>query len=135
MDRGLSDILVRLITLTQLFIFFWISADLLKDTRFATSTLLTYALALVILAVAMLFGISGISQEFVPGRTTVLKEDLNGLATNMAIAVIIVMGLALSSTFRRLSTKLLISVLMLLRYWLWQEPVPEEVWLPLLPVS
>jgi hypothetical protein len=83
LQDGLSGIMTRLITMIQLFIFLWIGSDLLKDDRLATKVLVTYAMAMVTLAVAMLFGFGGVSHEVVAGRTTVFKEDVNGLATSM----------------------------------------------------
>ena len=111
---GLSSILVRSITLTQLFAFLWIASDLLKNKKLTTEVLITYAVGLNILASGVIFGFFGGADEFVPGRTRVLKEDLNGLAIHLGIAVIVSVGLYFSSALERVTTKMMVATLALL---------------------
>lgn len=102
---------VRLITLTQILAFVWVSSDLMKNAEFAKRVLGAFTGALLILALDAVFGVLGLSKEVAPGRTTVLREDLNGLATNMGIAVLILIGFSFYfyGGLRRLPRRLLIA--------------------------
>jgi O-antigen ligase len=95
----------RLITLLQLLVFLWTASALLKRSKFSTVVLLTFCAGMIILALGMTVGLFGLAKEITPGRTTVLKEDLNGLATNMGIAVITLMGLYFGSVFRSVASR------------------------------
>jgi O-antigen ligase len=95
---------MRILTLVQLLVFFWVTADLMKNDSLAKLVLLTYSVAAAIFAVGILLRVPGFSQEIVPGRVTGAGENLNAAATHMAIAVVAAVGLLLSRF--QLSSKL-----------------------------
>jgi O-antigen ligase len=105
-----SGFVGRLMTLIQIFIFLWTASALFKDAKITTLILLTFSAGMIILALGMTVGLFGLAREVTAGRTTVLKEDLNGLATNMGIAVITFSGLYFVSFFRSLTIKLTVAL-------------------------
>src|SRR5918996_331881 len=83
-----GDFLSRLLTLLQILVFFWIASDLLKDEKLARGVLLTYSFACALLAVGMVLGLPGFSQEVTGGRVSAIGENLNVLGKFIAIAMI-----------------------------------------------
>jgi O-antigen ligase len=88
-------------SLVQLIILFWCAFGLLQVEKFAKSFLLTYSLASVILAVGMLLGVPGFSVAEIAGeRVTALGDNPNALATVMALAAVMIVGLSLNEGLR-----------------------------------
>jgi O-antigen ligase len=100
----LNDFFSRTLTLVQLFGFFWIASDLLKDGRMMKSVLLTY-----VIACAILTPISSlqVSQSF--GTTfNQLNASVSrhGVAADMMISLTIIMGFCINGSFRHLTSKM-----------------------------
>ncbi|MGH7775247.1 MAG: hypothetical protein ACREQA_23720, partial [Candidatus Binatia bacterium] len=79
----LLDFFVRLFSLLQLAVFFWIASDVLKDGKTAVNVLLTYSIACIVIALGNILELPGFSQTILPGRVTALGENLTNLATHM----------------------------------------------------
>jgi O-antigen ligase len=105
-----GDFLSRLLTLLQILVFFWIASDLLKDEKLARGVLLTYSFACALLAVGMVLGLPGFSQEVTGGRVSAIGENLNVLGKFMAIAMIIVMHLSARGVYSGFRKVLLASL-------------------------
>ena len=110
-----SDFFTRLLTLVQLLVVFWLTSALLEKEEMARSMLLSYSIASAILALGILFRLPGLSEtiEETGGRVTALGENPNTLATLMALAAVILMGLRLNKAFRHFVSKTLLVVLTL----------------------
>jgi O-antigen ligase len=97
----------RIATLIQLLTLVWILTSLLQEPNLMQKTLIAYATAAAVLAVAILLvpgvGVSGASE-----RMTALREDQNYLACMMALAALIVIGLSVQNR-----TQPLIKILLL----------------------
>lgn len=104
----------RFLSLVQLVVLFWIASDLLKEEKLATSFLLTYSAASVIVALGMILQLPGFSVVLrTGGRITSLGYHPNNLAAVMALATVMLLGLFLNSTFRNLIGKISLIVLTL----------------------
>jgi len=86
-----SLIISRLLTMTQLFILFWISYNLMGDERVVKRTLLTLIIACTVLATLVLLGIGG--GEF-RDRDTALGANPNMTATVLSFGLLALSGLA-----------------------------------------
>jgi O-antigen ligase len=89
----LGQFVMRVLTLVQLLVFFWVASDMMKRERMAKIVLLAYCAAASLFAVGILLQVPGFSQEIVPGRVTGAGENLNLVATHMGIAVLAAVGL------------------------------------------
>jgi O-antigen ligase len=109
------DMLVRFLTLLQLLVLFWATADLLKDQKMMKSMLLAYSIASVTLATGILLHLPGFGVTVsVDGRTTSsLQSDPNGLASIMALAVLTITGLSVKTVFRQSLSSILLPALAL----------------------
>lgn len=112
-EEFVGDFFTRSLTLMQLVVFFWIASDLLKDKKMARRVLLAYVIASVLLALGIILQISGIYAELEPGRAIGLGENPNVLAENMAVAVVILVGLRLYTSYKHFMSKILLLVLTL----------------------
>jgi len=113
----LGDFFVTWLTLGQLLGFFWIATDLLKDTKFVKSVLVTYVIALATIALGMVLQLPGFYVEMGDGRVTVLRDNPNGLAINTAIALVIMIGLYLNKNYRHFRSKMFFLILMPPMFW------------------
>lgn len=109
---------LRLSTMLQLIIFFWVAGDLCKDERIMRQMLLMYAVASSILAVGMVLRLpvfTPTSLELGGGveRGTVMGYNGNMLATMWALAIVALVGLCLHPAYM-LVTKLLWAFLALI---------------------
>ena len=109
---------LRLSTMLQLIVFFWVAGDLCKDERIMRQMLLMYAVASSILAVGMVLRLPAftpVSYEAGGGveRDTIMGYNSNMLATMWALAIVALVGLCLHPAYT-LVTKLLWSFLALL---------------------
>ncbi|MGH7793411.1 MAG: O-antigen ligase family protein [Candidatus Binatia bacterium] len=110
----MSSFVGRCLTLVQLFVFFWVASRLLEEERLTRTVLLVFSLATALLAIGMLLSLPGFSQTVVNRvgeRSTALGQNANVLATLMAPAAVILIGLALSATFKQLATKIMLAAL------------------------
>lgn len=112
-EEFVGDFFTRSLTLMQLVVFFWIASDLLKDKKIARRVLLTYVIASVLLALGIILKISGFYAELEPGRAIALGENPNVLAENTAVAVVILVGLRLYTSYKHFMSKILLLVLTL----------------------
>ena len=103
-DAQLS--VIRLITMTQLLVFFWLATGLLKEERMTNSVLLAYTIAAAVFSAGVAFRVPGFYQEIVPGRATAIGENLNAAGTNMAVGLVILVGLVLSTVNKSYRMKL-----------------------------
>ncbi len=111
-----APFLSLLATLVQLLVVFWIACHLLQDEKIARAALLTFAAASFVLALAMLLHVPGFSVvlETKSGeRFTSLEYNPNVLATIMALAAIMVMGLRIEFFAKPVWNRALLVVLML----------------------
>jgi O-antigen ligase len=105
--------LMRIFTLLQILGLFWIASDLLKDQKMVRRVLLTYLLSTTLFAVGIVLRVPGFYQEVTTGRVTGVGENLNLVAMHMAIALLIAIGLILSSVYKERRMKLLLAALTL----------------------
>ena len=94
-----------LYTLIQLLVFFWLSAEVMKDEKIAVGVLRTYALASCLMAVAMVLGLI-VSQDIGDGRVEVLGDNANITGQHLALAGLILMGLDLHDKLKRFRNKI-----------------------------
>ena len=111
-EQSVGEWLTRLMTLVQLMILFWLASDLLEKEKMARSVLLTFAIISSISAVGILFGVPGFSDsaEGVAESTREggLGAGANDLASRMALAVLTIIGLYLSSPINNIRLLLLL---------------------------
>jgi len=84
------DFFVLSTSLAQLLVLFWVASQLLKDEKMARSVLLSFLIGSALFAAVL--QIPGMSQVQ-EGRVTGLGDNANGVAANMALALVIIMGL------------------------------------------
>jgi O-antigen ligase len=110
----ISAFFSRLLTLLQLIMFFWVVTDLCKDEKIMRQVLLTYAIALSVLAVGMVLQLPAFAptdpafQESAGEieRASVLGYPGNTVASMWALAIVALVGLCLHPAYT-LCTKLL----------------------------
>src|SRR5262249_46632303 len=99
-----SDLATRVYTWVQLIAFFWIASNLLQDVAFSRTVMRTYAFAAIALIVASKLGLPGFSAEVMGGsageRVTTIGANPNYLGLVLAVAAVILLGLALQKGFR-----------------------------------
>jgi O-antigen ligase len=90
--------------MVQLLVLFWVGSSLLQDIRLARQGLFTFGAAAAVFAVATVVGLPGFTMpESATGglkRQTALDYNPNWLATVMAVAAVILIGLLLDNTRR-----------------------------------
>jgi O-antigen ligase len=97
----------KLLTLLQLVIFFWLAVDLCKDEKIMRQVLLTYAIALSVLAVGMVLQLPAFApaapafQESAGEmeRASVLGYSGNTLSTMWAFAIVALVGFCLHPAY------------------------------------
>lgn len=93
-----------LVTLVQLMLLFWISCSLLQNETLARGALTTFAFAAVLSALGTLLHVPGFSMVIdsrIGARVTSLDFNPNVLAFSMALAAVILAGLALDIHVRK----------------------------------
>ncbi len=108
-----GEFLSFLFTLVQLLFLFWLASDLLREMKIARHVLLTYAIASSIMAFLTTLDLPGFSTNLGAGRVTTLGENANTLGQHFVLAVLILIGLTLSSSFSRFTTKILLLLLIM----------------------
>jgi O-antigen ligase len=108
-EKLIFDFFSRLLTLLQLIMFLWLAADLCKDEKIMRQVLLTYAIALSVLAVGMVLQLPAFApadptfQERAASqgieRASVLGYSGNTLATMWAFAIVALVGLCLHPAY------------------------------------
>jgi len=98
-------------TFAQLLVFFLITSDLLKDEKMARRVLLTYAIASSLLALGMVAGLPGFSTNVGGGRVEAMGDNANASGQHMALSLLMLIGLTLNGTFKRLTSKALLPLL------------------------
>jgi O-antigen ligase len=88
------------VTMVQLLLFFWIAANLLRDSRLARQAMRTYAAATVILAVGTLAGLPGFSGHGSDIRTTACQYNPNDVAATAALGAVVLLGEFLTSRMK-----------------------------------
>jgi O-antigen ligase len=94
----------RFITLLQLIGFFYIASSLLQDFQTSRSTILSYTIAVSVLACCTLLQLPGFYGTFageVNGRVTAMGQNPNSIGELMATGVVGLTGLVLTRSFRR----------------------------------
>src|SRR5262249_36490587 len=81
---------VHVTTMAQLFLLFWMSSYVLKDERFARTVLIVFLIGTSLFATLLNIPGVGIVRE---GRVTGLGDNPNGVASNMVLALLIILGL------------------------------------------
>lgn len=114
-EQFVSEFFTRLITLVQLMVLLWIASSLLKEEKMARGFLLTYSMASVVLALAIILRLPGFAEIIAAReeRVTALGNDPNNLAVLMALAAVMLIGLYLNMAFRHLRSKIVLLVLTL----------------------
>jgi len=98
-----SAFLTRVSTFVQTLAFFWIASNLLQDHRFCRRVLNTYALAAVLLTLAVRLGLPGFSVSVMgTDRASALGANPNYLGLVLAVAVVALLGSALQTRLRSL---------------------------------
>jgi O-antigen ligase len=101
-EQFLHEFFVGLFTRIQLITLFWVASGLLRDEKLARSALLTFLMASLLLSLGIIFKIPGFYMPITEGRVTAIGANANGLAFNMACAVLIMIGLRSDKGVRRL---------------------------------
>lgn len=96
-EEGLRQYVMRMLTLIQLIVFFWLAADLMRREKLAKSCLLTLAVASAITAIGGLLNLPGFVSD-AAARARVLDENPNYTGILMAYAGVIFIGLCLIET-------------------------------------
>jgi O-antigen ligase len=91
-----------LFQLTQLIVMFWVASDLLKDDKTARSALLAFTIAASFFAIAIVLKVPGFYVELAQGRETAMGENPNAVAANSALAIVIILGLLLYTSHKKL---------------------------------
>jgi O-antigen ligase len=101
-DEFATAFFTRFMTLVQLLGFFWVSSELLKDEDLSRRVLLVYAFAAAILAAGFTLHLPGFSVEIAErsGRATALDYNPNNMATIMAVALVMLIGLSFQPKFK-----------------------------------
>ncbi len=100
-----SAMIVRLFTLSQMLILFWVSYNLMRYEQVVKGTLLTLAAACILVAVLQVTGISG--QEFDQGRLSVFEEDANVVGALLSLGLLALAGLAYGRKVTNFKVRLL----------------------------
>lgn len=107
----------RLLTLTQLLALFWLASRLLENHRIARHCVLGFAVSCSALSAGMILGLPGFSTTILSNaniaRETALGFDANGLATLLAVAAVMLIGLRLNTAFKHFVSKTALLVLAL----------------------
>src|SRR5262249_41448412 len=106
-----ADFVSRCFTLVQLGLIFWVTSGLFRGERLARDVLLSFSIASSVFAVANIVRVPGFYQEL-DGRVTGLGTSPNAVGTNMAVALITIIGLVLYGTYRHSITKPMLVILM-----------------------
>lgn len=101
-----SQIISRLLTLTQLLLLFWTSYNVMCDERVVKGTLLTLIISCTIVAVLMFVGLGNSPYE---DRDTALGWNPNALATMLSSGLVGIVGLAFGRRTRELKVLLLMA--------------------------
>jgi O-antigen ligase len=86
--------------LLQLFLFFFVASEILKEAQLARIALVAFCVACGILASGSIFGLPGFASGDEGGRNTTLDYNENQAAFLMALALISIVGLWLYGSFR-----------------------------------
>jgi O-antigen ligase len=110
-EHSVLSFVLRLFTMLQLIMFFWVAGDLCKDERVLRQVLLMYAIASSILAVGLVLRLPAFAPTFdgpgdEMGRGSVLGYNSNALSTIWTLAIVSLVGLCLHPAYM-LITKLL----------------------------
>jgi len=100
----------RFATLVQLIVLFWFASDLLSDEKMTRDFLVTYSISALIFAIGFILQVPGFS---VTGddRLTALGNNPNAVAQLMALASVMLIGLAFNT--KQFRKSILLSVLIL----------------------
>jgi O-antigen ligase len=102
-EQVVGPFLGQLQTLIQLLILCWVGSTLLQEEKFARYTLLTFAIATLLLALGMLLGVPGFSRVLQGGkRLSVAGYDPNGLAVIMAMGAQAFIGFGIDPNLRNI---------------------------------
>lgn len=102
--------LTRLLTLVQMVALLWLASSLLEQKEIKKKFLLTYSIASVFLAVAVLAGLPGFSEVnegYSGDRMTSEGQDPNTVAATMSLGVLMSIAMAASSDCRTVLQKLM----------------------------
>ncbi len=103
----LRDIVGSLFRLAQLLVLLWVGSDLLKDENTARSVLLAYAISASLFAIGIVLKVPGFYVEFAEGRESGMGVDPNAVAAISAVCIIIILGLCLHKSYKRIRLVLL----------------------------
>ena len=107
----------RLLTLIQLLVLFWLTTRLLENRRIARHCALVFAGSCAAVGAGMILGLPGFSTTILSSanieRETALGFDANGLATLLAVAAVMLIGLTLNIAFKHFVSKTALLVLAL----------------------
>jgi O-antigen ligase len=92
--RFTTMIIVRLITMAQLLIIFWVSFNLMGEERFLKRALLTLIAGCTILAILMLLGVGNVQDPRWEDRDSALGTNPNTLSTILSLGLLALCGLA-----------------------------------------
>src|SRR5688572_6143589 len=106
LDTGLPDSVSAFTRLGQLLVFFLLTTDLAKNEKMMQRLLLAYTLGTGLLAVGMALGAPGFA-DLGEGRIATLGDNPNAMGQHMALSILVIIGLTLNKSFRRLRSKVL----------------------------
>jgi O-antigen ligase len=107
----MAEFITESFTLIQLALFVWITADLLADESMTRSALFVFSITSSFIAVAMLLQLPGFYERVDEGRVTVLGDNPNALGINMALSLVIIVGLCLYASYRHGVSKVFLALL------------------------
>jgi O-antigen ligase len=98
------------LTFIQLFVFFLIASNLLKNANYTKLVLLVYAIGVAVLALAIRFGLFGLS-PITGDRLTVAGYNQNNLGMILSVAVVLFLGFVLDRNSKVPAIKAVLLVL------------------------
>jgi O-antigen ligase len=99
-EQFVDRFIVRLLTLIQLLILCWVSSTLLQEEKLLRRTLLTFAIATLLLAIGMLLGLPGFSQIVRGDRMSAGGYNADAFAFIMALGAQALIGFGIDQTPR-----------------------------------
>lgn len=98
-EEMLAQFFSRLLTMVQLLVLFWVTADLLKQEKMARSALLSYSIASSLMALGMILQLPGFSEftDARSGRMTAMGSNPNIIAMLLSLATVMLIGFCLDT--------------------------------------
>lgn len=114
-EEAMESFVGRIVTLSQLFVLFWFSSEVLQDNNIARNVVIAYVASTVFLALGVIAGLPGFA-DLGDDRVAAMGENPNDIATFVALGAVALIGPNVRSRFKHSKAMLwfLIPLLVLL---------------------